>query len=30
MSFAFNLTKNSDDAKDLLQETYLRAFKQYG
>ena len=25
MSFAFNLTKNSDDAKDLLQETYLRA-----
>lgn len=25
MSFAYNLTKNSDDAKDLLQETYLRA-----
>lgn len=25
LSFAFNLTKNSDDAKDLLQETYFRA-----
>lgn len=25
LSFAFNLTKNTDDAKDLLQETFLRA-----
>ena len=24
-SFAFSLTKNQDDAKDLIQETYLRA-----
>ncbi|MBL0111570.1 MAG: RNA polymerase sigma factor [Saprospiraceae bacterium] len=25
LSFAFNLTKSNDDAKDLLQETFLRA-----
>jgi RNA polymerase sigma-70 factor, ECF subfamily len=27
LSFAFNLTKNQEDAKDLLQETLLRALK---
>jgi RNA polymerase sigma-70 factor (ECF subfamily) len=26
-SFAYNLTKNSEDAKDLFQETAFRAFK---
>lgn len=30
LSFAFNLTKSNDDAKDLLQETFLRALMNQG
>ena len=26
-AYAFNLVKNSDDAKDLVQETFIKAFR---
>ena len=29
MKFAFSLTANEDDAKDLVQETFLKALKYY-
>lgn len=29
MRFAFSLTANEDDAKDLVQETFLKALKYY-